>query len=155
MSLSGVFARMVALVGYWRRLLGDTWLILARRERMRQVALMGVVVITPFSLAFEPHALASTMAAGWPALVALLYSALVTSIFAHTAYYFLIGRYEANLVAALTLMTPPITFGLGSLLIDDPIGIKMLIGSAIALSGVLIIALRSRAAPVAQAEEHS
>ena len=119
------------------------------------VALMGVVVITPFSLAFEPHALASTMAAGWPALVALLYSALVTSIFAHTAYYFLIGRYEANLVAALTLMTPPITFGLGSLLIDDPIGIKMLIGSAIALSGVLIIALRSRAAPVAQAEEHS
>ncbi len=36
--------RMVALLGYWRRLLGDTWLILARRERMRQVALMGVVV---------------------------------------------------------------------------------------------------------------
>jgi O-acetylserine/cysteine efflux transporter len=119
------------------------------------VALMGVVVITPFSLAFEPDALASTIAAGWPALAAVVYSALITSIFAHTAYYFLIGRYEANLVAALTLLTPLITLGLGSLLIDDPIDAKMLIGTAIALSGVLIIALRTGKAPVAQVEEHS
>lgn len=36
--------RLLALVGYWRRLLRDTWSILARRERLRQVALMGVVV---------------------------------------------------------------------------------------------------------------
>lgn len=36
--------RLLALVGYWRRLLRDMWSILARRERMRQVALMGVVV---------------------------------------------------------------------------------------------------------------
>lgn len=120
------------------------------------VSLTGVLVIAPFSIAFEPHALANAMAAGWPVLVAVLYSALVTSIFAHTAYYFLIGRYEANLVAALTLMTPLITLALGSLLIDDPITVKMMVGTAIALSGVLIIALRSTGkAPVAQAEEHS
>lgn len=36
--------RLLALVGYWRRILVDTWSILARRERLRQVALMGVVV---------------------------------------------------------------------------------------------------------------
>ncbi len=36
--------RLLALLGYWSRLLGDTWQILARRERLRQVALMGVVV---------------------------------------------------------------------------------------------------------------
>jgi len=36
--------RLLALVGYWRRVLVDTWSILARRERLRQVALMGVVV---------------------------------------------------------------------------------------------------------------
>lgn len=120
------------------------------------VALTGVLAIAPFSLTFEPHALAAVMAVGWPVLVAVLYSALVTSIFAHTAYYFLIGRYEANLVAALTLMTPLITLTLGSLLIDDPITLKMIVGTAIALSGVLIIALRNTGkAPLAQAEEHS
>jgi drug/metabolite transporter (DMT)-like permease len=119
------------------------------------VALTGVIAITPLSLAFEPHALASTMAAGWPAFVAVLYSALITSIFAHTAYYFLIARYEANLLAALTLVTPLITLALGSLLIDDPITVKMIFGTLITLSGVLIIALRSGKAPLAQAEEHS
>lgn len=119
------------------------------------VALTGIFAIAPFSLMFEPHALQSTMAAGWPVLAALLYSALITSIFAHTAYYFLIGKYEANLVAALTLMTPLITLALGSILIDDPIDAKMIVGTVIALSGVLIIALRNRASPIAQAEEHS
>jgi drug/metabolite transporter (DMT)-like permease len=120
------------------------------------VALMGVLVIAPFSLAFEPHAVESTMTAGWPALAAVLYSALVTSIFAHTAYYFLITKYEANLVSALTLMTPLMTIALGSALIDDPIDTKMIVGTVIALSGVLIIALRTgRGSPLPQAEEHS
>lgn len=120
------------------------------------VALMGVLVISPLSLVFEPHALSSTLAAGWPIVAAVLYSALVTSIFAHTAYYFLIAKYEANLVAALTLMTPLMTIGLGSALIADPIDAKMILGTAIALSGVLIIALRSgKGSALPQAEEHS
>ncbi|MCC6926940.1 DMT family transporter [Novosphingobium sp.] len=120
------------------------------------VALMGVLLIGPLSLAFEPHALTHTLDAGWPALAAVFYSALVTSIFAHTAYYFLIAKYEANLVAALTLMTPLMTIGLGSWLIADPIDAKMIVGTVIALTGVLIIALRTgKGSAVVQAEEHS
>ena len=120
------------------------------------VAVMGTMLIGPLSLAFEPQAFAQTLSVGWPALAAVLYSALVTSIFAHTAYYFLIAKYEANLVSALTLMTPLMTIGLGSALIDDPIDTKMIVGTVIALTGVLIIALRTgRGSPVVQAEEHS
>lgn len=120
------------------------------------VALMGVAVIMPFSLWFEPHGLQTTLAAGWPAIAAVFYSALVTSIFAHTAYYFLIAKYEANLVSALTLMTPLMTIAMGSVLINDPIDTKMIVGTVIALSGVLIIALRTgKGSPVLQAEEHS
>jgi drug/metabolite transporter (DMT)-like permease len=120
------------------------------------VALMGVVVIAPISLAFEPDALAHTLSVGWPAFAAVFYSALVTSIFAHTAYYFLIAKYEANLVSALTLMTPLMTITMGSALINDPIDTKMIVGTVIALTGVLIIALRTgKGSPVPQAEEHS
>ncbi|MFO1256677.1 MAG: DMT family transporter [Sphingomonadaceae bacterium] len=120
------------------------------------VALMSVGLIGALSFAFEPHALATTQAVGWPALAAVLYSALITSIFGHTAYYFLIAKYEANLVSALTLMTPLITIGMGSVLIADPIDAKMIIGTAIALSGVLIIALRTgKGSALPQAEEHS
>ncbi len=37
--------RMLALIGYWAPLLLDVWSVMLRRERARQVALMGVVVL--------------------------------------------------------------------------------------------------------------
>jgi drug/metabolite transporter (DMT)-like permease len=119
------------------------------------VGVTGLVVLAPASLLFEPGALAAARAAGWVMVACALYAALVTSVFAHTAYYFLIGRYEANLVAPLTLLTPLITIGLGVWITGDHIDTKMIVGSAIALTGVLIIALRSRSAPLVQAQEHT
>lgn len=37
--------RMLLLIGYWAPLARDVWLILARRERARQIVLMGVIVL--------------------------------------------------------------------------------------------------------------
>ncbi|HMP61709.1 MAG TPA: hypothetical protein PKA17_01170 [Phenylobacterium sp.] len=39
-------------------------------------------------------------------------------------------------------MTPLATIGLGVALMNDPFGPRMMIGTAVALAGVLIIALR-------------
>ncbi|HMO41897.1 MAG TPA: EamA family transporter, partial [Phenylobacterium sp.] len=72
----------------------------------------------------------------------VVFSAVVVSVAAHTAYYGLIQRYEANLISPLTLMTPLATIGLGVALMNDPFGPRMMIGTAVALAGVLIIALR-------------
>lgn len=119
------------------------------------VGLVGLCVIGPLSLLVEPGALDAAIAVGWPIVACLLYAALVTSVFAHTAYYFLIARYEANLVAPLTLLTPLMTIGLGVWITGDHIDAKMIVGSAVALTGVLIIALRSRSAPLVQAQEHT
>jgi O-acetylserine/cysteine efflux transporter len=60
----------------------------------------------------------------------------------HTAYYGLIQRYDANLIAPLTLMTPLMTIGLGVLITHDHFDARMGVGAALALLGVLIIALR-------------
>jgi drug/metabolite transporter (DMT)-like permease len=90
----------------------------------------------------EPGQLQAGLAVGWPFVVAVLYSGLVVSVGAHTIYYLLIGRYEANLISPLTLMTPLATIVLGVAITHDPFGARMAIGSAIALAGVLIIALR-------------
>lgn len=92
---------------------------------------------------------------GWPFVAALLFSALVVSVFAHTFYYMLIARYEANLLAPLTLITPLATIGLGVAITGDSLDTRMLVGSAIALIGVLIVAVRRTGAPIAQAQEHS
>ena len=39
-------------------------------------------------------------------------------------------------------MTPMITIGMGVVLLGDPFGPRMMIGSALAIIGVLVIALR-------------
>lgn len=94
------------------------------------------------SLWLEPGQVQAGMAGGWPFAIAVVFSAVIVSVAAHTAYYGLIQRYEANLISPLTLMTPLATIALGVLIMSDPFGPRMAIGTAVALAGVLIIALR-------------
>jgi len=106
------------------------------------VGFVSVWPLAALSAWFEPGQVQTAFHAGWPFWVAVLYSALVVSVCAHTVYYLLIGRYEANLISPLTLMTPLATIALGVAIFHDPFGPRMAIGTAIALTGVLIIALR-------------
>jgi O-acetylserine/cysteine efflux transporter len=119
------------------------------------VALTSVVPLTLATLWLEDGQWATSLAAGWPFLAALLFSALVVSVGAHTAYYGLIARHEANLLAPLTLITPIATIALGVLITGDLLDARMIAGSAIALLGVLIVALRRTGAPIAQSQEHA
>lgn len=119
------------------------------------VGLMGFAVLTPVSLLLERPDWDIVQAAGWPFIAALLFSALIVSVVAHTAYYVLIQRYEANLLSPLTLITPLATIGLGVAITGDHLDTQMIAGSAIALTGVLIVALRRTRAPIPQAQEHS
>lgn len=98
--------------------------------------------LAALSLLTEPGQLQAGISAGWPFWSSALYSGLVVSVGAHTIYYLLIGRYEANLISPLTLMTPLATIALGVAIFADPFGPRMALGTAVALAGVLIIALR-------------
>lgn len=119
------------------------------------VGLTGVVSLGAASAAFEGHQWAASVAAGWPFLAALLFSALIVSVCAHSAYYWLIARYEANLLAPLTLMTPLSTIALGVMITGDRLDGRMILGAALALLGVLVIALRRSAAPIVEAREQA
>lgn len=113
-------------------------------------AWVGLASAIPLALAsalFEPGAWRVAVAAGWPFVAALVFAALVVSVFAHTAYYGLIARYEANLLAPLTLMTPLFTIGFGILITGDRLDARMLAGAALTLLGVLVIALRPNLVP--------
>ena len=83
-------------------------------------------------------------AAGWPFVAIVLFTALVVSVIAHTAYYRLIQKYEANMLAPLTLLAPLATIALGVLITGDHFDWRMAIGTVLALCGVLIVALRTR-----------
>jgi drug/metabolite transporter (DMT)-like permease len=80
--------------------------------------------------------------AGWAFLAALLFSALIVSLVAHTLYYGLLVKYPANLIAPLMIMSPIMTVGLGIVATGDPFDLRIAVGTGIALCGVMIITLR-------------
>ncbi len=106
------------------------------------VGFTAVAPLAVLSALFEPGALGLAAHAGWPFVAAVMFSALVVSVVAHTSYYGLIQRHDANLIAPLTLMTPLMTIGLGVAITHDHFDMRMGIGTLLALVGVLIIALR-------------
>ena len=94
------------------------------------------------SVLFEHGQIDVLRATPWGFLAGVLYTGLVVSVVGHTAYYGLIQRYEANLLQPLTLMTPLGTVAMGVLITHDAFDARAIVGSAIALAGVLVIALK-------------
>jgi O-acetylserine/cysteine efflux transporter len=112
------------------------------------VGFSSTLLLMPLSAAFETNQFASAYQAGWPLLALVLYSGLVVSVLGHTTYYGLIQRYEATLIAPLTLMSPLMTIVLGIWITGDHFDIRMALGTVLALIGVFIIAIRpNRAMP--------
>lgn len=130
-------------------LMSSVGVILTKQiEGMRPItfqAWVGIVSLAPMaalSAWLEPGQVAIALAAGWPFWASLTFSAVIVSLGAHTVYVMLLQKYEANLVSALLLVTPLATITLGVLVMDDPFGPRLVLGGALALAGVLIIALR-------------
>ncbi|NTS63685.1 EamA family transporter [Sphingomonas sp. HHU CXW] len=114
---------------------------------LRFQAWVGLVSCLPLAIGsalFERGQWTSAIAIGWPFVAAVLFAALVVSVVAHTSYYALIRRYEANLLAPLTLMTPLATIAFGVALTGDHLDGRMIAGAALALLGVLVVAMRAR-----------
>lgn len=119
------------------------------------VGMSSALLLAPLALMLETPDWALIAGAGWPLAAAVIFSAIVVSVGAHTLYYGLIARYEANLISPLTLITPLATIAMGIAITNDKLDMRMIVGSAIALTGVLIVAVRRTRAPIAQAQEHS
>ncbi|MBR7620552.1 DMT family transporter [Phenylobacterium sp. 20VBR1] len=112
---------------------------------LRLQAWVGLSSLVPMAILsgwLEPGQIQAGVAAGWPFVAAALFSGLVVSVVAHTLYYSLIQKYEANLISPLTLMTPLATIVGGVIFTHDDFGPRMAFGTAVALAGVLVIALR-------------
>lgn len=74
---------------------------------------------------------------------AVVYSALGASVFAHTAYYWLLQRLPVSQVAPSALLTTLMAVGFSVALLGEPLTVRFLIGGAVALTGVAIILFRT------------
>ncbi len=73
---------------------------------------------------------------------AILYSALLASLFAHTAYFALVHRYPMSRVAPLTVMAPVFSVAFAILFLGDVLEWRMILGGIMTLTGVAVIVMR-------------
>ena len=89
------------------------------------VGAASVIPLIILTLAFETDQYSLALAAGWPFVSAVLFSALIVSMLAHTIYYGLIRIYPANLIAPLIVLSPLLTVILGILITRDAFDLRM------------------------------
>jgi O-acetylserine/cysteine efflux transporter len=106
----------------------------------------SVPLLLPLSLLVEDGQLASLGTAGTVGWGALLYSALLASLVAHTSYFALIRRYPVTSIAPVTVLTPLFSVFFSVLLLGDVLDARMVVGGLLTLSGVTVIVLRERKA---------
>ncbi|MEE4317075.1 MAG: DMT family transporter [Erythrobacter sp.] len=105
-------------------------------------AVASIAVMLPATLALESGQVAAVEAAPMAVAGCVLFAGLVVSVGAHSAYFRLFQRHDANLIVPLTLLTPLLTIAFGTWLTGDRIGWPLLTGGALALAGVAIIVIR-------------
>ncbi len=108
------------------------------------IALLSLAPLTLASWTVESGQWTALAAGGWRLWVALGYVAFLVGIFSHGVYYYLLRRYDASLVAPLTLAAPVWAVGFSVVLLGDPVTPQLIVGAALALGGVGVIALRER-----------
>jgi drug/metabolite transporter (DMT)-like permease len=77
-------------------------------------------------------------------LLALLYLALVGSVVAFSAYYYLIKRVDATMVSLQTLISPIVALALGRVFLHEVVTRGVVAGMVVILAGVAIVGLPAR-----------
>ena len=106
--------------------------------------LVGAVGLWIGTFLFESGQSAALAAADKTMIIgAIVYSALIASIFGHSAYYWLLKRLPVSMVAPSLLLTTLLAVTFSVLLLGDPFGMRMAIGGVMTLFGVGVVLLRS------------
>ncbi|HEU0224891.1 MAG TPA: DMT family transporter [Steroidobacteraceae bacterium] len=111
-------------------------------ELMAWLAWASLPFLLPLSLLIEQGQLESLSQAGATGWGALLYSAVLASLFAHTAYFALVRRYPVSSVAPVTVLAPVFSVLFSVLLLGDRLDWRMFLGGLMTLSGVAVIVTR-------------
>lgn len=115
------------------------------------VAWTGLLIFTMSLFAtsvFESNHAEVWASSGWKLVVVALYAALFVSVFAHGQYFRLLQKYEVSQVIPLTLTTTLWACLLGVLLLGETLYLRYVIGAALILPCVWVIAKRGAVPPV-------
>ncbi|GAO38313.1 hypothetical protein SCH01S_12_00070 [Sphingomonas changbaiensis NBRC 104936] len=107
------------------------------------VGLLGVVILAPVSLVFEPQAVRSIPHLPLHSLGWVAFSAIGSTILGHGSMSWLLQRHPVASVTPLTLASPVLSVIFASLFFRTPLTPLMILGGIVALTGVAIVTIRS------------
>jgi O-acetylserine/cysteine efflux transporter len=113
-------------------------------ELQSWIALAGGSILLVLSLILEAGQMTAIRNATWEGWGALFFTTVMSSLIAHTAWYFLVSRYPVTSLSPLTLLSPLFGIFFGVTLLHDQLTARMLVGGAVTLVGVLIVVLREQ-----------
>ena len=136
----GVLALQIACVGW---AIGSSY---AKRFTQARDVLAAASLQMVFGGAWM--LLFATLAGEWPRLAfngktsfALVYLTIFGSIAAYTAYAYALKHLPVSTVSLYTYVNPIIAVVLGTLLLGEPFGARMLVAAAIIATGILIVSV--------------
>jgi O-acetylserine/cysteine efflux transporter len=113
-------------------------------ELQAWIGIVGGPTLFLFSVLTESNQLHSTINADWRAWAALFFTTVMSSLVAHTGWYYLVSRYPVTSLSPITLLSPLFGVFFGVTLLQDQLTWRMLLGGAITLAGVLIVLVREK-----------
>ncbi|MDY6945064.1 MAG: DMT family transporter [Pseudomonadota bacterium] len=113
-------------------------------ELQAWIAVAGGSMLMILSLLFEQGQWQAIQAADWRAWTALAFTTVMSSLVAHTAWYYLISKYPVTSLSPITLLSPLFGIFFGVTLLNDQLTGRMLLGGAVTLVGVFIVVMREQ-----------
>jgi O-acetylserine/cysteine efflux transporter len=113
-------------------------------ELQAWIAVVGGPTLLLLSLLIEQGQWQAVQAADWKAWAALAFTAIMSSLLAHTAWYYLVSKYPVTSLSPITLLSPLFGIFFGVTLLNDQLTARMLLGGAVTLIGVFIVVMREK-----------
>lgn len=110
------------------------------------IGLFSFLPLFALSYVIEGPQLSSFLSSKTGVFAATIFAIVVVSIFGHGAFYSLLKKYDVSMLSPLTLMTPIWGVVFGVILLGEALTINLVVGAAISLGGVFVIAVRPNTA---------
>ena len=108
------------------------------------LAIVTIPTLALASLATESGQIASLGKATPIVWFAIVFAAIISGLVANVGMWRMVQRYEVSRTTPFSLLTPLVAIVLGIVVLGDPVTSQLLIGGALALGGVAVVALVKR-----------
>lgn len=108
------------------------------------LALAAAPVLSVASLAFESGHVEAAVSAPWYVWPLIAFGAIGSSIVANAFLFKLVQKYEVSRTTPYLLLAPVFSFTLAVLILDSRITPQILLGAALTIAGVALVALAER-----------